>query len=144
MKNQIRYLQNIFHELLNDYGQAYLAIKHSENTDIGKRGFSEEEKKQGLILVFNRKNHKDLQWTSDGSITVNLGFGVGNRPERCFIYSDDIVSVFSPDAQVKFDRWDARDAVDLSAEPGKAASPKSNKAVQEKVISLDSFRKTKN
>ena len=144
MKNQIRYLQNLFHELLNDYGQAYLAIKHSENTDIGKRGFTEEEKKQGLILVFNRKNHKDLQWTSDGSITVTLGFGGGNKAERCFIYFEDIVSVFSPDARVKFDRWDVKDAVNVSGESGKSSAPQMNKSSREKVISLDSFRKTKN
>jgi hypothetical protein len=56
MKNQIKYLQNLFYDLLNDYGQVYLVVKYSENTKIGNRGFTEEEKKKGLALeIFNQK-----------------------------------------------------------------------------------------
>ena len=47
MKNQIKYLQNLFYDLLNDYGRVYIIVKHSERTSLGKRGFSDEEKEKG-------------------------------------------------------------------------------------------------
>jgi hypothetical protein len=141
MKNQIKYFQHLFYELMNDYGQVYVAIKHSENSAIGNRGFTEEEKKKGLVLTFNQKNHKNLQWTDDGSIITTLGFGNNNRPEKCFLYFDDIVSVFSPYAKIRFDRWDMWDTKDQSEKP---EITEEKKAPDEKVVSLDRFRKTRN
>lgn len=135
MKNQIKYLQNLFYELLNDYGRVFLHIKYSSRTTIGNRGFTEEEKERGIILVFNNRNHKNLQWTEDGSIVTALGFGTNNKIENCFIHYEDIVSVFSPDAMVKFDRWDIMDAKESSER---------EKLKNEKIVSLDNFRKSKN
>jgi hypothetical protein len=143
LKNQVKYLQNVFYDLLNDYGQVYVVVRYSDKTTIGNRGFTEEEKKQGLILIFNQKNHKTLQWTEDGSIITTLGFGAGNRPEKCFLYFDDIVSVFSPDARVKLDRWDIWGGKEDSEQPGEGTVPAEKKSQDEKIISLDSFRKTK-
>jgi hypothetical protein len=143
VKNQIKYLQNVFYDLLNDYGQVYVVVRYSDKTTIGNRGFTEEEKKQGLILIFNQKNHKTLQWTEDGSIITTLGFGAGNRPEKCFLYSDDIISVFSPDARVKLDRWDIWGEKEDSEHPGEETIPAEKKSQDEKIVSLDRFRKTK-
>jgi hypothetical protein len=142
VKNQIKYLQNVFYDLLNDYGQVYIVVRHSDKTTIGNRGFTDEEKKQGLILIFNQKNHKTLQWTEDGSIITTLGFGAGNRPEKCFLYSDDIISVFSPDARVKLDRWDIWGGGEPE-QPGEGTITAEKKSQDEKIISLDRFRKTK-
>jgi hypothetical protein len=137
MKNQVKYLQNLFYEILNDYGRVYLVLKYSEKSSLGRRGFSEEEKNKGLILVFNDKNNKGLQWTDDGSIFVTLGFGMSNRPENCFIHCDDIVSIYSPDAKVKFDRWDMLDI----KETVKTETNESSE--EEKVIPFDKFKKKK-
>lgn len=137
MKNQIKYLQHLFYELLNDYGQVYVVIKYSENSGIGNRGFTEEEKEKGLVLTFNTRNHKSLQWTEEGSITTTLGFGGNNKPEKCFLHFDDIVAVFSPYAKIRFDRWDMWDVKDQSEVSEEKRTP------DEKVISLDRFRKTK-
>ncbi len=134
MKNQLRYLQNLFYDLFNDYGRVFLHIKYSPQTIIGSRGFTDEEKEKGLILVFNNKNHKNLQWTEDGSIVTALGFGVTNKIENCFIHYEDIISVFSPDAMVKFDRWDIYDLKETSEK---------EKLEDEKIVSLDNFRKSK-
>ena len=144
MKNQIKYLQNIFYDLLNDYGRVYIIVKHSDRTTIGNRGFTEEEKEKGLILTFNNKNYKSLQWTEDGSIITSLGFGTGNKPENCFLHCDDIVAVYSPDAKVKLDRWDM-----LSMEDSSACSQNAQKSKRitsdekRKIVSLDNFRKAK-
>ena len=60
----------------------------------------------GLCWPLTAKNYKTLQWTEDGSIVTTLGFGSNNKVENCFLHSDDIISVYSPDAKIKFDRWD--------------------------------------
>jgi hypothetical protein len=143
VKNQIRYLQNLFYDLLNDYGQVYVAVRHSENSFIGDRGFTDEEKEKGLVLVFNKKNHKDLQWTEDGSIIAALGFGMNNRPEKCFLHVDDIVSVFSPLAKIRFDRWDTGDSEKGTGQPRELAIQEAKKSGGENIVSLDQFRKSK-
>ena len=143
IKNQIRYLQNLFYDILNDYGKVCIVVKYSENTSIGNRGFTEEEKKKGLILVFNQKNYKNLQWTEDGGIIVTLGFGLNNRPEKCFLHSNDIISVFSPDAKVKLDRWDVWNLAEQPAETKEPEGQVGENIREEKVVSIDRFRKTK-
>lgn len=140
IKNQVRYLQNLFYDILNDYGRVFITVKHSEHTKIGNRGFSDDEKEKGLVLVFNSKNHKTLQWTADGSIITALGFGAGNKPENCFIHFDDIVSVFSPEAAIKLDRWDVIDMEDSSKKQG---TTKEGESPAGKIISLNNFRKAK-
>lgn len=140
IKNQIKYLQHLFYELLADYGQVYLVIKYSENSSIGNRGFTDEEKKKGLVLIFNQRNHKNLHWTEEGSIMATLGFGGNNKPEKCFLHLDDIVAVFSPYAKIRFDRWDMWEDQEKPETPG---VPTEKKAQDEKVVSLDLFRKAK-
>lgn len=145
MKNQIRYLQNLFYELLNDYRQVYVIVKYSENSIIGQRGYTDDEKEKGIVLVFNQRNYKNLQWTDDGSIIATLGFGMNNRTEKCFFHCDDIVSVFAPGAKVRLDRWDMQDTEDqhgskTSSEP---EALKSLDTKEVKVVSLDHFKKTK-
>ena len=143
MKNQSKYLQTLFYEILNDYGKVYLAVRHSEDTMIGMRGFTDEEKKKGLVLVFTQKNCRDLIWSDDGGIRVTLGFGSGNKPEKCFIHADDIVSVFSPDAKVKLDRWDIWDQQDAATKSDTVPRARSTESRDGKVVSLDRFRKSK-
>ncbi|MEW6052505.1 MAG: hypothetical protein AB1552_01785 [Nitrospirota bacterium] len=143
MKNQVRYLQNLFYDLLNDYGLVYIVIRYSDNSRIGGRGFTEEEKKKGLVLVFNQRNHKELQWLEDGSIMATLGFGVNNKPEKCFIHADDIVAVFSPDARVKLDRWDFLEEGESWHDPVSPGIVKEGRGSERKIISLDSFKKQK-
>ncbi len=143
MKTQIKYLQHLFYDLLNEYGQVYVVVKYSEKSAIGSRGFTEEEKKKGIVLTFNQKNHKYLQWTEDGSIIASLGFGAGNRQEKCFLHSDDIISVFSPSAKVRIDRWDMWDIEEQGGESKKSVISESETSDSEKIVSLDRFRKTK-
>ena len=143
MKNQIKYLQNLFYDLLNDYGRAFVVVKHSDRTIIGNRGFTDEEKNKGLIMVFNSRNHKNLQWTEDGSIVAALGFGTNNRIENCFIHHEDIVAVFSPDAEVKFDRWDMLEAKETTEESEQSMEHEKATCNEKRIISLDNFRKTK-
>jgi hypothetical protein len=129
--------------MMNDYGRVFVVIKQSERTVIGNRGFTDEEKENGLVLAFNSKNYKTLQWTEDGSIVTTLGFGSNNKLENCFLHSDDIISVYSPDAKIKFDRWDMIEAKDFLSEPQKIRNDKKDAATKGNIVSLNSFRKIK-
>ena len=129
--------------MMNDYGRVFVVIKQSERTVIGDRGFTDEEKESGLVLAFNSKNYKTLQWTEDGSIVTTLGFGSNNKVENCFLHSDDIISVYSPDAKIKFDRWDMMETKDSLSEPQKNRNDKKDAVTKGNIVSLDSFRKIK-
>lgn len=143
IKKQVRYLQNMFHDLLNDFGQVFIVVKYSGHTMIGNRGFTEEEKEKGLVLVFNQSNYSKLQWTQDGSIVATLGFGDHNRPEKCLIHYDDIMSVFSPRARVRFDRWDMWKQETAGSEGKTPRDTPQQLSQGDKVVSLNGFRKTK-
>ena len=105
MKKQVEYLQKLFYDIWNDFGSVYLIVKYSGNTSIGKRGFTEEEKKQGMILVFNEKTSNKLNWDAEGNLTCVLAFGA--RKEDIFVHHDDLLGVFSSEAGVQFLRSDA-------------------------------------
>ena len=142
MKAQVRYLQNLFHALLDDFGQVFVVVKYSEKTTIGNRGFTEEEKESGLVLVFNQQNYSKFRWMEDGSVMATLGFGTRNRPEKCLIHHDDILSVFSPKAGVRFDRWDMWEEPH-GKETGDSPETRRGPTQEGKVVSLNGFRKTK-
>jgi len=81
-----------FYELLNLIGRVFIVVRYSENVSIGNRGFLPEERQKGLILVLN--STMNFIW-DDYGISTKLVFG--NSVERCFIPTDDIISVYSPE-----------------------------------------------
>jgi hypothetical protein len=135
MKKQVEYLQRLFYDLWNDFGSVYLLVKHSDSTSIGKRGFTEEEKKQGLILVFNDKTSERLEWDAEGNLSCVLAFGT--RKEDVVIHHDDLLGVFSPEAGVQFLRNAANK--EQPAEP----KPDREKGEAPQVVSLSTFKKRK-
>ena len=135
MKKQVEYLQKLFYDIWNDFGRVYLLVAYSTRTSIGKRGFTAEEKKQGLVLVFNSKTSTTLDWDGEGNLACVLAFGA--RKEDVYIHHDDLLGVFSPEAGVQF----LRD--DMSNEP--AASPETDAAHgdNKRVVSISKFKKRK-
>jgi len=89
--------RHIFFEFMNQAGRAFIVVRHSENVIIGSRGFTDEEKKNGIVLVFNSK--MNFLW-DDYGITAKLAFGT--IPQKCFIPSEDIVAVYSPELLAQF------------------------------------------
>lgn len=89
--------KHVFYEILNSHGRVFIIVKHSDNVVIGKRGFTKEEKEKGLILVFNTQMNFDWQ---NEALTAKLVFGT--KSEHCFIPSDDIICVFSPELNLQF------------------------------------------
>lgn len=138
MKKQIAYLQKLFYEIWNDFGSAYLLVNYSGRTRIGKRGFTDEEMKRGLVLVFNNKTNTELNWDAEGNLSCVLAFGA--RKEDVFIHHDDLRGVFSPEANVQYLRNDMDQPA--ATEPGaetEAAEHRDGK----QVISMSSYRKRK-
>jgi len=139
VKNQIKYLKNLFFDLLNDYGKVYIIVKYSEQTSVGNRGFSAEEKEKGLVLVFTRNNYRRMHWTEEGNVIVSLSFG-NNKLENCFIHHDDIIALYSPDAMVKYDRWDILNMEDASKQQKGIKDISGDDLRGNKVISLEKYR----
>ena len=136
MKTQVKYFQRLFHDIWNDFGSVYLLVKYSEKTIIGRRGFTDEEKKRGLVLVFNNKTSNALDWDAEGNLTCVLAFGT--RTEDVSIHHDDLLGVFSPEAGVQFIRSD----VSKEAAPSSERGAGSGGARQ--VVSMINFKKRYN
>ena len=135
MKKQVSYLQKLFYDLWNDFGSVYLIVHYSDRTRIGSRGFNEDEKKQGLILVFNDKTNNKLDWDEEGNLSCVLAFGT--LKEDVYIHHDDLAGVFSPDAGVQFLRGDRYQEHAASPEPEVGHGD------ARQVVSLSNYRKKK-
>jgi hypothetical protein len=133
MKKQLEYLQRLFYDIWNDFGSVYLVVNYSDRTGIGKRGFTEDEKKQGLVLVFNDKTNNTLHWDEEGNLSCVLAFGT--RKEDVFIHHDDLLGVFSAEAGVQFLRNDA------AGKPAPPPEPAPGPEGDSHVVSISSFKK---
>lgn len=89
--------KHIFFEFINMAKRAFILVRYSEDVVLGKRGFTEDEKKNGIILIFNDRMH--FQW-DDYGLTATLVFGIS--PQKCFIPDDDIIAVYSPELNAQF------------------------------------------
>jgi len=134
MKKQVEYLQKLFYDIWNDFGTVYLLVKYSGKTIIGKRGFTEEEMKRGLVLAFNNKTNTKLDWDAEGNISCILAFGT--QKEDIYIHHDDLLGVFSTQAGVQFLRSDAGD------EPAAPETDAGHGDVKQ-VVSMSDFKKRK-
>jgi len=135
MKKQVAYLQKLFYDIWNDFGSVHLLVRYSPRTTIGRRGFTEDEKKQGLVLVFNNKTNASLEWDAEGCLACVLAFGP--RKEDVFIHHDDLLGVFSREAGVHFLRSDA------AAVPAPAPGPEAAAGDAKQVVSMSDFKKRK-
>jgi len=89
--------KTIFYEMLDLAGRVFIVVRHSAEVMIGTRGFTEEERKNGIVLVFNRK--MNFSW-DDRGIATTLVFGA--VPQKCFIPAEDIVVIYSPELNAQF------------------------------------------
>lgn len=144
MQKEINELKKkVFYEMLNLGGRVFILVKYSNNVMIGRRGFTEEEKKNGIILVFNQR--MNFSWDDNG-ISATLVFGT--TPERCFIPSDDIVFIFSPELRSQFIvSPETTEEGKIESSEDKGVEPIHRKPVEplkeEKVVKVDFSKKKK-
>ncbi|MEW5804626.1 MAG: ClpXP protease specificity-enhancing factor SspB [bacterium] len=133
--------KHTFYELLNLAGRVYLLVKYSENVQVGTRGFSPEEKEQGLVLVLNTKMR--FTWDELG-ISVKLVFG--DTPQKCFIPSDDILAIYSPELNSQL-IIGPQQVVEANTTPAKseeaAGSSSTTKEIEESPFKEDDSQKNK-
>jgi len=89
--------KHIFFEFINMAKRAFILIRYSEDVVLGRRSFTEDEKENGIILVFN--DRMNFQW-DDYGLTATLVFGTS--PQKCFIPVEDIIVVYSPELNAQF------------------------------------------
>jgi hypothetical protein len=89
--------KTVFYEMLNAVGRVFIVARHSDGVMIGTRGFTEEEIKNGIVLVFNTS--MSFSW-DDSGISSTLVFGT--TPHKCFIPAEDIVVIYSPELNAQF------------------------------------------
>ncbi|MDX9715077.1 MAG: ClpXP protease specificity-enhancing factor SspB [Dissulfurispiraceae bacterium] len=128
-----------FYHILDMAGRVFILVKYSPDVIIGKRGFTEQEKKQGLVLVFN--TNMNFQW-DDYGISATLAFGT--VPQKCVIPAEHIAAVYSPDMNVQFL---AAGSYEQKSEPSKEqppdARPKGPGAEGSSIVKVDFSKKEK-
>lgn len=144
MQKEVNELKKkVFYEMLNLGGRVFILVRYSDNVMIGKRGFTEEEKKNGIILVFNQR--MNFLW-DDSGISATLVFGT--TPERCFIPSDDIIFIFSPELRSQFIvSPETTEEGKIETSEDKGAEPIHREPVEEiredKIVKVDFSKKKK-
>ncbi len=93
--NEIK--RRLFYEFLDLAGRVFIMVRYSEDVIIGNRGFTDEERENGIILVFNQK--MNFLWDDYG---INAKLVFGTTPQKCIIPADDIVTVYSPELKAQF------------------------------------------
>lgn len=135
--------RHVFFEFLNLTGRAYVIVKYSENVILGRRGFTDEEKDNGIILVFN--SNMNFTWDDDG-IKTTLIFG--NSPQKCFIPVENIILISSPELDAQFSVQLITDIMQIPEKKGKDKAlhtrkkPETEKG-QKKIIKVDFTKKRK-
>ena len=89
--------RTVFYGMLELADRVFIVVQHSENVVIGTRGFTDDEKKKGIVLVFN--NRMQFSW-DDSGISTTLVFGT--TPQKCFIPIEDIMVIYSPELNAQF------------------------------------------
>lgn len=126
--------KNVFFELLNLSGRVYIVVRYSPDVDLGKKVFTEDEKLNGLTLVFTTR--MPVQWNAAG-IATTLSFGA--QAYRCFIPSQDILAIYSPDLHVQL-TCAPEDTATVTEKPSRGqTAPKQSpmRKKQGKVIEVD-------
>ncbi len=125
-----RLKKEVFYSLLNTVGRVFIIVRYSDDVVIGKRGFLDKEKENGLVLVFNSR--MNFRW-EDWGIDARLVFG--STTEHCLIPEEDIIGVYSPEANTQFlCMYEAPEA------GGQRSPRKETEGKSEKVVKVD-FRK---
>ena len=130
--------KQIFYDMLDLSGRVFIHVRFSEKVIIGERGFLPEEQQRGIILVLNKGMH--FTWDV-GGISAELIFG--STVQRCYIPSEAIISLVSPELNAQFSvtpQEPEKDVLKAKTERRQRVSRKVRADQGEKVIKVD-FKK---
>ncbi len=140
--------RHVFYELLNMVGRVFIMVSYSERVILGSRGFSPEEKDNGIVLVIN--DRMNFSWDDDG-ITAKLVFD--STPQQCYIPADMVSVVHSPELNTQFvisssSQGEPQDIVEdvpgtEQTRTGKQKNGAASSVISEKVVKVDFTKKKK-
>lgn len=119
--------KTVFNEMIDMAGRVFIVSRYSENVMIGNRGFTEDEKNNGIVLVFNKS--MNFLW-DDAGISSTLVFGTS--PQKCFIPTEDIMAIYSPELNSQF--------ITTLQTPKEMTDEKEEEIAGQKVVKVD-FKK---
>jgi len=126
--------RDVFYKLMNAAGRVYIHVRHSDNVDLGRRGFKGDENERGIVLVLN--SGMRVEWNEHG---IDCTIVFGTTPEKCFIPSEDVVSVYSPELGVQY----ICDPAGIDEGDGPDEEPEAGDEHGAKVIKVDFTSKRK-
>ncbi|MCL5023116.1 MAG: hypothetical protein M1497_07095 [Nitrospirae bacterium] len=127
--------KTVFYEMLDMAGRVFIVVRYSENVTIGNRGFTHEEKQNGIILVFSRS--MNFSW-GDAGIASSLVFGTS--PQKCFIPPEDIIAIYSPELNSQFITA-LQPSIEMPGKKEDAAGPEQEEPGGPNVVRVDFSRK---
>ncbi|MCX8031656.1 MAG: ClpXP protease specificity-enhancing factor SspB [Thermodesulfovibrionales bacterium] len=89
--------RHVFYELLYLVGRVFIVVTYSPDVILGNRGFTHEEKEKGIVLVFNSAMR--FTWDEKG---INATLFFNNIAHKCFIPSENISAIYSPELNAHF------------------------------------------
>lgn len=126
----------VFYEMLEMAGRVFTIVRYSEKVRIGTRGFTEDEKKNGIVLVFNKA--MNFSWDDSG---INAILAFGPSQQKCFVPAEDIIMIYSPELNSQF--ISAQPAVTKTEDKEKAQPSEGLPAARDSnVVNID-FKKKK-
>lgn len=128
--------KNVFFDLLDLTGRVFIVVRYSDNVVIGNRGFTEDERENGIVLVFNKK--MGFSWDEDG-ISATLVFGTS--PQQCFVPVEDILVIYSPELRTQFMTVPKAPAGGGKGGDGPGEKKEGTQTSESKVVRLDLHRK---
>lgn len=117
--------RHIFYEALRLAGRVYIVVQFSDDVIIGKRGFSPEEKENGILLILN----KDMKFSwEDWGISATLAFGT--TPQQCTIPAGQISVIYSPELNMHFQAGEAKGEEEVADSPAATKDKGDNRVVK--------------
>ncbi|MFA5353999.1 MAG: ClpXP protease specificity-enhancing factor SspB [Thermodesulfovibrionales bacterium] len=92
-----RLKKHVFTEIMDIAGRVFVLVRYSPAVVIGNRGFTDDEKVNGIILVFNPR--MKFIWDEEG-LSATLVFG--SSPQKCFVPAGEIIAIYSPELGAQF------------------------------------------
>jgi hypothetical protein len=68
-----KYKKEILDIVFNNYNKFYIHVAPLSDVVIGKRGFLDQEKDHGIVLVFGNESYKNFEW-DENNIYVSMKF----------------------------------------------------------------------
>ncbi|MBF0606990.1 MAG: hypothetical protein SFH39_09435 [Candidatus Magnetobacterium sp. LHC-1] len=130
---------SIFYDIMEIVGRVFIIVRYSEDVLIGNRGFIDNERQDGITLVFNTR--MNFTWQDD-ILEAKLVFGA--TAQQCVIPVQHIIAIYSPELQSQFVTSYVQPEGELKKPGVVETSPgKASESAGDNIVEVDFSRKKK-